>query len=108
MELERDEIYTIVWTELGGVQTRRNITDARSRILLEGEPERAEFPVSATDRQDEPAPSWISVLGHDRPDSQPAPTVGPTGCHPTFPMKPACRHGYPPQHSGEVPEHALP
>lgn len=32
MELERDEIYTIVWTELGGVQTRRNITDAHEAI----------------------------------------------------------------------------
>lgn len=32
IELERDEIYTIVWTELGGVQTRRNIMDAHEAI----------------------------------------------------------------------------
>lgn len=29
--LDRDQIYTIVWTELGGVQTRRNIADAHEQ-----------------------------------------------------------------------------
>lgn len=32
VELERDEIHTIVWSELGGVQTRRNIADAHERV----------------------------------------------------------------------------
>ena len=31
IELGRDEIHTIVWTELGGVQTRRNIADAHKQ-----------------------------------------------------------------------------
>lgn len=31
VELERDEIRTIIWTELGGVQTRQNITDAHEQ-----------------------------------------------------------------------------